>query len=118
MPRRAWQTCSRSGCPNLVPGGGRCDDCKAEAEQRRGNFRQRGYAKGWDRKRAAFLRRNPACVLCGLPATVADHWPVSRRELAARGVTDPDAAEHLRALCRSCHSKETAIHQPGGWNDR
>jgi 5-methylcytosine-specific restriction protein A len=50
-------------------------------------------------------------------ATVADHWPLSRRELAERGM-DPDDPAHGRGLCHGCHSKETAINQPGGFNAR
>ncbi|MFD6127658.1 HNH endonuclease, partial [Streptomyces hydrogenans] len=54
-------------------------------------------------------------MLCTKPATVADHFPESRRSLVARGVSDPDAWSRLRPLCTSCHSRETAKHQPGGF---
>jgi 5-methylcytosine-specific restriction protein A len=50
-------------------------------------------------------------------STVADHWPVDRRELVARGM-NPDDPSGGRGLCASCHGKETAIHQPGGWANR
>ncbi|MFE6470354.1 HNH endonuclease [Streptomyces rochei] len=72
------------------------------------------YGKDWPRKRESFLYMNPMCVLCGRASRVADHYPLSRKELVKRGVTDPNAHEHLRALCVSCHSRETAKHQPGG----
>jgi len=65
------------------------------------------------------LRRDPVCVLCKTAsATVADHHPVSRRELVAMKVADPDAPSRLRGLCASCHGKETARTFPGGWNRR
>jgi 5-methylcytosine-specific restriction protein A len=67
------------------------------------------------------LRRDPICVVCKTaPATVADHHPVSRRELVAMKVSDPDAPSRLRGLCASCHSRETANSpdQAGGWNRR
>lgn len=51
-------------------------------------------------------------------ATVADHHPTSRRELLTQGVTDPDADHRLRPLCTTCHNRETARNQPGGWNAR
>jgi 5-methylcytosine-specific restriction protein A len=58
---------------------------------------------------------HPWCVLCSKTVTVADHFPESRRGLVARGVSDPDAWSRLRPLCTSCHNRETAKHQPGGW---
>lgn len=68
------------------------------------------------------LARDPNCVLClqadrTEPATVADHYPRSRRELVERGL-DPDDPQHGRGLCSSCHGRATAQHQPGGWNAR
>jgi 5-methylcytosine-specific restriction protein A len=50
-----------------------------------------------------------------MPATVADHWPKSRKQLEAEGL-DPNEPSYGRGLCASCHGKETAKHQPGGWN--
>jgi len=29
---------------------------------------------------------------------------------------NPDDPKYGRGLCSPCHSKETAEHQPGGWN--
>ncbi|MER7155437.1 holin, partial [Streptomyces lydicus] len=52
---------------------------------------------------------------CGQRSAHADHYPLSRRELVARG-DDPDDPRHGRGLCGPCHSSETAQHQPGGWN--
>ncbi|MFD9064197.1 HNH endonuclease [Kitasatospora purpeofusca] len=67
------------------------------------------------RFRAAVLRRDPRCVLCRKAlATEADHYPLSRRTLVERGL-DPDDPQHGRGLCKPCHSRETAEHQPGGW---
>lgn len=122
MPRRALTTCSTPGCPELVESG-RCDGCTAEAEQRRGSSTARGYGtRHRSRFRRGVLERDINCVLCiaagrWAAATVADHWPLSRRELAGRGL-DPDDPEHGRGLCKSCHDKETAINQPGGWNQK
>jgi 5-methylcytosine-specific restriction protein A len=69
--------------------------------------------------RRIVLTRDPICVVCKRAfSTLADHWPDSRKDLIAKGVTDPDAPYRLRGLCAPCHSKETAIAQPGGWNQR
>lgn len=117
--RQALSICSVPGCPELTQGGP-CATHKRAAEQRRGSAAQRGYSgKAWRFARRVVLRQNPICVLCEREfATVADHWPTSRRELVAQGVTDPDAPHRLRALCGPCHGSETAREQPGGWNRR
>lgn len=117
MPRRTgWRVCSVPGCPEYTDSG-RCLDHRREAEQRRGTARQRGYGKSHEsRFRPGVLARDPICVLCGTaPSVHADHHPHSRRELADAGL-DPNDPKHGRGLCTSCHSSETARHQPGGWN--
>ncbi|EFL01599.1 HNH endonuclease [Streptomyces sp. SPB78] len=115
MPRRPRKPCSVPGCPELVTTG-RCPAHEREAEERRGSSSERGYDTRWQRRRAAYLYHHPWCVLCGQPATVADHFPLSRKQLVARGDPDPDTDKHLRPLDRACHARETARHQPGGWN--
>jgi 5-methylcytosine-specific restriction protein A len=68
------------------------------------------------RFRRGVLDRDPVCKVCWAePATVADHYPKSRRQLVAEGL-DPNNPQHGRGLCASCHGKETAKNQPGGWN--
>lgn len=120
MPSRALTTCSEPGCPELVTGG-RCDGHRQAAEQRRGSSASRGYGRRHRRRfRRGVLERDICCVLCRdagrwTLATVADHWPLSRRELEAAGL-DPDDPARGRGLCHDCHSRETAVHQPGGWN--
>lgn len=111
------KVCSTPGCPELTPSG-RCTTCTSRADQQRGTAAARGYDRRWERRRARYLTRNPICVLCGGIATVADHHPESRRDLIAQGVADPDADHRLRPLCDTDHSKQTAQHQPGGWNAR
>lgn len=113
---RAMKVCSVSGCPVLVPRG-RCDEHRRQADTARGTASQRGYSSTEHvRFRAAVLRRDPMCVLCKTArATVADHYPTSRRDLLEQRL-DPNDPDRGRGLCASCHSKETATHQPGGWN--
>lgn len=119
MPK-SYTVCTVPGCPTLVAGGGRCDDCKRQADQARGSAAQRGYAgKTWRTARAATLQRDPVCVICHTAeSTVADHYPTSRRDLVAMKVPNPDHPSRLRGLCSSCHSRETTRAQPGGWNQR
>ncbi len=96
----------------------------------RGNATQRGYGRRHRNDfRAAVLKKNGgmcACEGCTAPtnrhvgpctlkATVADHWPLSRRELVDSKL-NPDDPRHGRPLCHPCHSSHTGHAQPGGWN--
>jgi 5-methylcytosine-specific restriction protein A len=117
--RATKKPCPTDRCPNLTEGGP-CAECRADREKRRGTPWQRGYRQGHLRRfRPAVLAKNHGlCCLCNIqPATVADHWPLSRRELVLAGA-DPDDPQHGRPLCAPCHSVATAEHQPGGWNVR
>lgn len=111
----ALKTCAR--CPALVPRGTTyCPACARTMDLARGDATQRGYTA---RHRLVFregvLARDPVCGLCHAAwATVADHYPVSRRDLVESGL-DPDDPTHGRGLCAACHNRETARNQPGGW---
>lgn len=117
MPKRPARPCSHPACPALVRG--RSSTCPEHSRQRasgRASTRRPGqYDTAWQRRRRAYLYAHPWCVLCGRPATVPDHYPLSRAELVRQGVADPDADRYLRPLCAACHNRETAQHQPGGW---
>ena len=100
----------------------RCDAHRLQLERdydkRRETQGQRGYnSKGHRQFRRRVLDRDPVCVICGDIATDADHHPRSRRDLIAAG-ENPNDPRFGRGLCHSCHSKQTAVHQPGGWNRR
>ncbi|GGP98322.1 5-methylcytosine-specific restriction protein A [Actinomadura coerulea] len=117
MPRRGGlRPCPTPGCPELTRGG-RCEDCKHEADQRRGSSSERGYGRRHrERFRTRVLAKHPVCQVCRqAPATEADHHPIDRRTLELRGL-DPDDPVYGRGLCKPCHSRETAKHQPGGWH--
>jgi 5-methylcytosine-specific restriction enzyme A len=115
------RVCSVHGCPELYPSteGSRCRRHRRQADRARGTAAQRGYnSSGHERFRAEVLHRDPICVACGLAeSTVADHHPRSRRELIALDL-DPNDPEHGRGLCKPCHDRATAEHQPGGWAAR
>ncbi|MEV4020184.1 hypothetical protein AB0J35_57880 [Nonomuraea angiospora] len=118
MPYRRRTPCTTPGCDQLTTGG-RCSTCAAEAEEQRGTAAERGYGQAHrDRFRTGVLRKHPTCVLCrARPATVADHYPLSRRQLVAQSL-DPNDPQYGRGLCDTCHGQETASRQPGGWNAR
>jgi 5-methylcytosine-specific restriction protein A len=124
--RTGWRVCSTPGCPEFTDQGGRCEDHRREAEAKRGTAKQRGYGgQHLTRFRPGVLAKDPTCVCteeghdhpdpCGQPSKHADHWPLSRRELVEQRL-DPNDPKHGRGLCHSCHSKETATLQPGGFS--
>lgn len=109
------KVCNRPGCPTLFDGpGGRCPTHRRQARASRTDNRVYGTA-GHARFRTAVLHRDPICVLCGKAlSTIADHYPTSRRDLVTQGL-NPNDPQYGRGLCRPCHNRETAQHQPGGW---
>ena len=114
----ALKPCSTPGCPDLVAKG-RCAECSKAADKRRGTATERGYTSPGHRAfREEVLARDPICKLClAKPSTVADHYPISRRDCLARGL-NPDDPSNGRGLCKTCHDRSTAQHQRGGWNQR
>lgn len=115
------RVCSVPGCPELYPRaeGSRCPRHRAQADRARGTSHERGYStRGHREFRRVVIQRDLICQLCGMePATVADHYPRSRKELIELGL-DPNDPQYGRGLGHKCHSRETAQHQPGGWNRR
>jgi len=116
MPSRPRKPCSQPGCSKTTANGGPCDAHRRQREARRKEDGNDAYrTTRWQRVRRAYLYDHPWCLLCTRAATVADHFPKSRRELLAEGVSNPDESSRLRPLCSSCHNKETARLQPGGF---
>jgi 5-methylcytosine-specific restriction protein A len=111
------RVCSVAGCPTIYEDtNSRCITHRREADKARGTKHERGYdSRGHKSFRNQTLMRDPICVLChARESTVADHYPLSRRDLIEGGM-DPNDPNHGRGLCVSCHNKETAQHQPGGF---
>ena len=113
------KVCATPGCPQLTPRT-LCNTCDRDLDKTRGSSAARGYGH---KHRTLFrpkvlARAGHICELCKIAvATVADHHPLSRRELVEAGL-NPNNPEHGRALCKPCHDRETARNQPGGWNQR
>lgn len=127
------RVCNVPGCPVIIQSTGRCGGscCDGRCADRRGpdlrpTAAARGYGNDWRRRRAAFLAANPTCAgdgagghhpNCDGVATVPDHHPLTRRELVAQGVEDPDAAEYLVGRSAACHGRKT-VQLDGGWGKR
>lgn len=119
MPRAA-RTCV--DCPAIITSGNRCTACtartRAASDKRRRPDGNPYTTAGHQRFRRAVLARFPVCVECRAAwSTVADHWPVSRRDLVEQGL-DPNDPARGRGLCKRCHDRSSALHQPGGWANR
>lgn len=112
MPRSPARPCTwPQGCPNLVDGGGRCDQHKPT----RASSTARGYDERWKRTSAAYLATHPWCEhpACDQPSVHTDHVD----GLGPRGPLGHDP-QNLQALCKPHHSAKTARESPGGWNQR
>ena len=82
------RACRHPRCPNYQP----CPRHPIKAFAGTGPM-----PPGWSALRAACLARDGyRCVLCGAPATDADH-------IVPRAQGGPDELANLRALCHPCH---------------
>ncbi|QQM44996.1 holin [Streptomyces liliifuscus] len=128
MPSRAPRPCTTPSCSGTpVQGSAKCAECGDRARRPRPSATAQGYGREHrERFSDGVLTRDPTCVCpetahghalpCGAPSEHADHWPRSKRELRELDWDEHNPA-YGRGLCRPCHSKETARHQPAGWND-
>ena len=127
MPRRAKRPCSIPGCPRLTDGSyclehgrqvrehGRQE--RAQYDSQRGSAAKRGYGAPWKKLRAMYLMSHPLCVdpdnvhgSVVVTATEVDH-------IKPKVQGGMDEWENLQALCKSCHSRKTAV-EDGGYGRR
>lgn len=111
------RVCSVSGCPTIYPRaeGSRCTPHRQAARRARRATNDVYTSAGHKRFREAVLVAQPICTICWVAqSTVADHYPLDRRELVRKGL-DPNDPERGRGLCAKCHNKHTAATNPGGW---
>lgn len=79
----------------------------------RPNRHARGYDADWVKLRAKHLKANPACVVCGAPATTVDHKISVRARPELRLVPS-----NLQSMCASCHGRKTVREDGGFGNER
>lgn len=113
MPWKAKRPCRYPGCAKIIETGKLyCAEHEpfspqAQYEKERMTAAQRGYDRGWQQARTAFLNNHPLCAECErqgkyTPATVVDHiiphrgnkklfWDIS----------------NWQALCETCHGRKT-----------
>ena len=120
MSPRAPSVCTTPGCTRPAPPGqSRCDQCitRRRSATRKPDTRPsaaaRGYDAKWRRTRAAHLRMEPTCRVCGAAATHVDH-------IDGQGPLGPRGHDHanLQSLCAADHNRKTNRHDGGGWPNR
>jgi len=114
MPLKPPRMCPK--CRATIPSTAPCPTCSVDYVGSGAKDRNKGYKSiGHARFRRTVLARDPICVLCEqVLATVADHYPLTRRQLVEAGM-DPNDATHGRGVCAKCHNSHTARTSPGGW---
>lgn len=136
MPVRPPRPCTWPGyppCAELVTGpDARCSQHRRQFRRLSDRARRERDGNLYDRThrlrfRPGVLRKHPYCqcerpdhtwhpgFACPQPSTEADHWPIDKRALIARGL-DSNDPQYGRGLCHRCHASATARHQPGGWH--
>ena len=90
---------------------GKCARHDRQNDLARGSATQRGYDRDHrEQFRLPVLERaDYRCAIpdCTTPATVADHYPRTRRQILAEG-DDPNNPDYGRALCKRHHDRHTA----------
>jgi 5-methylcytosine-specific restriction enzyme A len=106
MPALPLKPCAQAGCSRLVRSG-RCEEHTTSSTW--GRFRRdpssdRFYrSTAWRNARAAQLRREPWCRVCGVRATTVDHIAAFRLDGG-----DPLDPSNLQSLCRRHHDVKSA----------
>jgi 5-methylcytosine-specific restriction protein A len=113
--------CSTPRCPNRATKGAKCSvhfvARRREVDQNRPSGGRRGYTKRWAAFRAEYLERHPRCVSDACSALPEWQQPVATDidHIDGCGRTGDRAYDetNLQALCHSCHSRKTALHDGG-----
>ena len=120
--------CKQWGCPNFHNNkNGYCDECNRKYrakhpdrynedgskktdwktyEEKRGNFRQRGYDYKWDKFKKRFLLAHPTCAICGAPAQCVDHKTTTARQMMDAYGEFVYNDEDYQALCFRCNTRK------------
>ncbi|MBA3562883.1 MAG: HNH endonuclease [Gammaproteobacteria bacterium] len=78
-----------------------------DLDARRGTTAERGYGSRWRSVRAVHLQSEPLCRFCA----ACGHVKAAHEVDHVDGDSGNNAAENLRSLCKSCHSRRTASEQ-------
>jgi 5-methylcytosine-specific restriction protein A len=125
MPEGAPHACAHPGCPGHAPMGERfCPSHEGSYRPRglrwpsRGSSAARGYGAAWQRN-VAYIKATR--ILCEDPLGVHKDRPVFGQEvhhITSKANGGSDDATNLQLLCKSCHSRITAMQDGGFGNER
>ena len=118
--QRAKSICRQTGCNNLIPSPGYCEQHKRdEGDRFKGLERAPGSrafygSHAWTKTARAYRQDNPLCAEHKrrgmiVKGDLVDHV-TERGELEARGL-DPLDWRYLQTLCHSCHNRKLRDRQ-------
>ena len=113
MARKPLGPCKVRTCSGRATHGRYCADHAHLGRRRddRPSAARRGYDRKWRRIRAAFIKANPYCAVCGAPTEEVDH-------IIPRAVGGSNDWSNLQPLCKIHHSQKTALQDGGFGRDR
>ena len=104
MPYKDTRHCAVAGCPGYAEGGPYCAEHRREYNRAiRGPESRQRYNRHWEKISRLYLSRHPLCEECERNGRLT---PAVHVHHIIRGGSNDD--ENLMALCKPCHSRETA----------
>ena len=115
MPWKPKTICRYHSCHELCHDT-YCDNHKKQVNKERNSVKGNIYNYRWRKASSAYLKANPLCVHCKregrlIPATEVDHIISHKRDMKLFW-----DRKNWQPLCKSCHSKKTALEDSGFGN--
>lgn len=115
MPWKPKTICRYPGCNELCTGD-YCGKHKKQVNKERNSINSKIYNSKWRKASKSYLKDHPLCEECKkegrlTPATEVDHKVPHKGDMKL--FWDKD---NWQALCKSCHSKKTALEDGGFGN--
>ena len=110
MPKIAPRAC-RCGGRIVADVCDRCGPIASVAPDKRPSAARRGYDRAWQQLRAHFLAMHPVCADCDQAGIATESVEVHHVQPIAQAPHRRLDPANLLALCKSCHSKRTAIEE-------
>lgn len=111
MPRKPKRPCSYPSCPKLVEGRF-CEEHERQENKRyemydRDPETAKRYGRAWRKIRNKYIQAHPLCEQCLKEERLKTAEEVHHIVPLRRGGTHAD--DNLMALCKSCHSRISAL---------
>lgn len=107
MPYKSTRHCAVPGCPGYAENGPYCAEHRRESNKViRDPAVKKRYGYRWEKLRAAYLAQHPLCEECQRAGRLTTATEVHHVVPVVQGGSDDEG--NLMALCKKCHSRETA----------